>query len=265
MAKLIFQHPEDQLLSDAVTITPSNTPPTGYGTANLFDSNPAKAFKLDAASGSIVFDFGSAVNVDVFAIIHHNLDEALANVKIQGNASDVWTSPSLDQAVTIPAWEKDGFPVNPWLDLSALANSFRYWRLAFGTANSANIQLGQVWLGQTKRSLTHNVSWGYQEGVERRIIEHETDYGVSTIYDLGAKIKSWSPEIRTSDAGMTLVEQWWDACHGRALPTLIVLDPAVNDARLVRWSAQARGIGRDFKNDNVIKFGLREVSRGLVL
>jgi hypothetical protein len=263
MAKLIYCRPDDQLLDDTVTITPSGTPPDGYGSANLFDNNPAKAYKHNSTSGNVVFDFGAAVNVDVFAIIHHNLDEGL-DVKIQGNATDSWGSPTLNQSLTIPAYERDGFPVNPFIDLSGMANSFRYWRLLFNEVNSASIQLGQLVFGGTKRELVHNIGWGYKEGVERKIIEHVTDYGVSTIYDLGAKIKSWSPTIRTSDAGMTAVEEWWDACHGRALPSLIILDPDVNDARFVRWAEPVREISRDFNEDNTIQFGWREVSRGLV-
>lgn len=264
MATLVFQHPTDQKLSASVTITPS-TEDASYPKAGLYDSNPAKPFKFTATTGTIVFDFGSAVEIDLVAIVHHNLDAALANVKIQGNATDAWGAPSLDQTITIPAYEADGFPVNPWKDLSALTNSYRYWRLSFGTANSVNIQLGQVWLGGTKRSLTKNIQWGFQESVDRRIIEHETDYGVSTIYDLGSKILSWAPTILTTAAGLTELKNWWDACHGRALPTLVILDPDVNDARLVRWAQPVRTIDRQYADVNVIQFGLREVSRGLVL
>jgi hypothetical protein len=265
MAKLIYQRPADQMLDSGVTITPS-AEDSAYPRANLYDSNPAKAFKLNATSGNIVFNFGTATNIDIFAIIHHNLDAGLGNVRIQGHTSDSWGAPTLNELITIPTYELGSppWPVNPFIDLSGIANSFQYWRLVFGTANSVNIQLGQLWFGETKRELTHNVSWGYQEGVERRIIEHETDYGVSAIYDLGAKIKTWSPEIKTSDAGMALVEQWWDSCNGRSLPSLIVFDPDVNDARLVRFTEPSRLVQRDFVNDNTIRFGLREVSRGLV-
>jgi len=261
----IYQWPTDQKLGAGVTITPSSED-ADYPRANLYDSNPARAFKLDATSGNIVFDFGVATNVDVFAIVHHNLDAALANVKIQGNATDSWGAPTLNQTITIPTYERGSprWPVNPFLDLSALSNSFRFWRLLFGTANSVDVQLGQLWFGETKRTLTNNISWGYQDGVERRIIEHETDYGVTTTYDLGAKIKTWSAEIKTSDAGMAAVEQWWDECNGRSLPTLIVPDSDVNDARLARWAEPVRLIQRDFTNNNIIRFGWREVSRGLV-
>ena len=263
MANLIYQHPSDQLLSDDVTITPSTEDAT-YPKAGLYDNNPAKAFKMTATTGNIVFDFGSPVNIDIFAIIHHNLTAGLSNVKFQGNATDSWGSPSLDQTVTIPTYEEDGFPVNPWLDLSALSNSFQFWRLNFGTANAANIALGQIWLGGTKRSLVRNFEWGFQEMVDRKIIEHVTDYDVSTIYDLGAKIKGFTLTLKTTVAGMLAVEQWWDSCRGRSLPTLIILDPAVKDARMVRWLDPVRTIERKWLGVNIIQLKLREVSRGLV-
>lgn len=265
MAKLIYSTPADQRLTDAVTITASAVEdPDMYPVSGLFDSNPAKAFKFGTTTGSLVFDFATSTELDLVSIVHHNLDPGL-EVRIQGNASNVWTSPSLNQLIVIPDYEKGRplWPVNPFKDLSALSNSFRYWRLLFPEANTEEIQLGQLWMG-AKNEVVHNIGWGYQEEVERRLIEHETDYGVSTIYDLGTKIKSWSPEIMTSDAGMQAIEEWWDACNGRSLPTLVIVDPTKNDARLVRWTSPSRLIKRDFKNDNKIAFGLREVSRGLV-
>ena len=263
---VIFQHPEDQLLSDAVTITPSGED-VDYPVENLYDSNPAKPYKMGATSGNVVFDFGSAVNIDLVAIIHHNLDGELANVKIQGNTTDSWGSPPLDQTISIPDPEADGFGINPFKDLSALTNSYRYWRLNFGTANSVAIQIGEFWMGETKRSLLNNVLQGIDEDVERQLIEHVTDFGVSTIYDLGSKIKAWRMSIGCDTAAKAQVETWWDSCHGRVLPCIFILDPNINDARMVRWSDPIRTFRSEagFSDWHTLQFGLKEVSRGLLL
>lgn len=265
MANLIFQKPADQRLSSLVTITPS-TEDAAYPKANLYDSNPAKAFKLNATSGNIVFDFGAAVAVDLVSIIHHNLTAGL-NVRWQGNATNVWTAPTIDSAIVIPAYEQGSpaFPVNPWLDLTGIGSrSFRYWRLYFPSANAAAIQLGQLWIGASKRSLTHNYAWGYERAIDQKIIEHVTDYEVSTIYSLGAKIWQLTGDLKTSDAGALAVREWFEACNGRALPTLIIPDPAVNEARLVRWATTMQAMTANFKNDNAFKAVWRELSRGLV-
>lgn len=264
MANLLYQYPSDQRLSGSVTITPS-TEDTEYPKANLYDSNPAKPFKFTATTGNIVFNFGSAVAVNFFAIIHHNLTAALSNVAIQANSSDAWGAPPLNQTITVPSYEQDGFPVNPFVDLSAISNTYQYWRLNFGTANAAAIALGEVWFGATKRTLTKNVRWGMSDTVERNLIEHVTDYGVSTIYDLGSKIRSYSFEIASGVTAMNEVETWWDACHGRALPMVIALDPSTNDCRMVRFADPVRTISRETSNHRIFTFGLREVSRGLVL
>jgi hypothetical protein len=234
MARLILQYPADNLATPDLSATPS-TEDSAYPIENLLNGNPAKPFKFDATSGDIVFDFGAPTQLDIFAIVMHNLDAGL-NVRIQGNATNAWGGPTLDQAVVIPAYDKDGFPVNPWVDLTGIGSrTFQYWRLHI-PVNSVKPALGHIHLGATKRSLVHNISWGFQEGVERTIVEHKTDYYVSTVYDLGVKVKTLQGEVETTDAGLTVIRDWWNACRGRALPTLIVADPSVNEALLVRWT-----------------------------
>ena len=66
---------------------------------NIYDGNPAKPAKLTTTTGAWRWDFGGAKQLDVAAIIHHNLTAGL-NVRIQGNATDAWGAPSLDQATT---------------------------------------------------------------------------------------------------------------------------------------------------------------------
>lgn len=265
-AYAIFQHATDQRLSDFVTITPS-TEDSEYPVENLYDSNPARPFKFTATTGTVEFDFASPVSIELVALIHHNLDNGLASVQIQANSSASWGAPPLNENIVIPSKELDGFGKNPFVDLSEITNTYRYWRLSFGSTNSAIIQLGQLWMGGTKRTLLHNVLQGTAETVTRQLIEHETDYAVNMIYDLGSKVKSWNMAMGTDDEGKAQLENWWDACHGRALPFIWILNPDINDARMVRWAEPARTItymagASDWHN---IQFSLRELSRGLIL
>lgn len=261
---MLFARPSDNIAGDAVSVTAS-TEATGYDVENLWDGNPAKPWKATAATGNVVWDFGSAVNVDLVALIHHNLTAGL-EVRIQGNASDSWGSPSLNQQITIPAYDQDGFPVNPWIDLSSLSNSFRFWRLVVVGTNGANVAIGEVWLVSTKRTLTAgHLRYGLRQTTERPLIEHRTDYGIGTFYDLGAKIRGLSGTLYTNDTGLSEMVAWWDDCHGRAKPTLVVFDSAANSCQLVRFATMSRSDERTNRGMNTIAVSWEEVSRGLVL
>lgn len=264
MASLLYAHPSDNLTSSAATITAS-TEASGYGVANLYDGNPAKPWKATTTTGTVSFDFGAAVNIDLVALIHHNLTAGL-EVRIQADNASDFSSLDLNQTITIPAYEADDFPVNPWIDLSALSNSWRYWRLNVVGTNSANVAIGELWMVGTKRTLTAgHLLYGLQESFEKPIIEHVTDYKVSTIYNLGAKVWSMSGEILTTNAGLTSLRTWWDDCHGRALGTLIIPDDTVNVARLARWADFRRADQRSFYDGNRVRVAWSEISRGLVL
>jgi len=264
MGRLIFQHPTDNLATPSITATPS-TADAAYPIANLLDGNPAKPFRFTATTGNIVFDFGSAKEIDIFALVMHNLDAGI-ELRLQANSADSWGAPPINELITVGAKDKDGFPPNPWKDMTGITpRTYRYWRLIVVTANSANCAFGHVHFGAPKRSLVHNISWGFGESVERPLIEHETDYRVSTIYDFGVKVRSLQGEVETTDAGLVVIREWWDACKGRVLPTLIVPDPSVNDALLVRWTDIKRTDKREFKNHNKLDLAWSEVSRGLVL
>lgn len=260
---LLFAKPSDNLTSTA-TITAS-TSATGYGTANLYDGNPAKPWKATATTATLDFAFGSATNIDLVAIVHHNLTAGL-EVRIQADDASDFSSLDLNQLITIPAYDEDDFPVNPWIDLSALSNSWQYWRLNVVGTNSANVQIGELWLVGTRRELTaSHLRYGLSQSTSRPLIEHRTDYGVSTIYDLGAKMRGLSGEIVTTDTGLEEIKDWWDDCHGRALPTLVIFDEAVNSCQLVRWRDLGREDTRTTTGWTTIPVAFEEVSRGLVL
>lgn len=263
-ALLVYARPSDNVIANATTVTPS-TEATGYEVENLWDGNPAKPWKATATTANIVFDFGSAQSLDWAALIHHNLTAGL-EVRLQGNAADSWGAPTLNQTFTIPAYDQDGFPVNPWLDLSSIGSrSFRYWRFVVVGTNAANVAVGEMWLVATKRALVKGVRVGYNYSRRRPLIEHVTDYGVSTIYDLGAKLRKWTGEIETTAADLLTLKAWWDACHGRALGTLLVPDASANEVALVRWTEDPLNFEQHFSRHNVVAVAWEEISRGLVL
>jgi len=265
MANLLFQKPTDNIAASGTLAVQSGTEDTGYPAANLVDLNPAKPAKLTTTTGAWRWDFGSATAIDVVAIIHHNLTAGL-NVRIQGNATDAWGAPTLDQAITIPAYRSDGFPINPFKDLTAIApRSFRYWRLVIVDANTVPVQIGEVWLGATKRLLTVNIRWNYEENDDQPLIEHITDFRVKTVYAYGVSIRRYVAQLTTTNAGAAEIYDWWRSCRGRAHPMLIALDGDVNDCMMARFNMTYLKSNREFTDYNPIELDLIEVSRGLVL
>jgi len=94
------------------------------------------------------FDFGTSINPKAFALIGTRNDgvqiSSTATVKLQGNATDVWTSPSFEQTLTwneraICLFDTDG------LHTSAL----RYWRLYIEDVDNPNgyVEISNLYLG----------------------------------------------------------------------------------------------------------------------
>jgi hypothetical protein len=270
MSRLIFGHPADNYAGQAVTVTPAE-PVSGYPVSRLWDGKPSAAFKLGTTSGAIVFEFEYPTEIDIAAIIHHNLDQGL-DVRIQGHTSDAWGAPSLDQAITIPPPGSETPPGSvgpfrdgPWVDLTSIGSrTFAFWRLVFAS-NLVPIMLGQVWLGAPKRQLLHNIAWGVSFGETRRAVVHTTDYDVETVYPRGTMIRTIRGSIETSDAGLAVIQAWRQACDFVAYPTLIIPDPTKNSAMLMRWTEQTVEDDAEFIDLHTVRATWREVSRGAAL
>src|SRR5512139_4104440 len=195
MATSLYGLPSDNVAPNATISVVTGTEDTTYPAANLATLNPAKPAKLTTTTGRWVFDFTTAQQVDVVALIHTNLDAGLT-VKVQANATNVWTSPSLDLAITIPALPEDSYPLNPWLDLTTTAvRSFRYWAIFISGTNTNPVAIGEVWLQATKRELDRGILLGMEETERRPAVVHTTDYGVATVYPLGPRLRSISGTI----------------------------------------------------------------------
>jgi hypothetical protein len=240
-----------------------------YPLLNLVDDNPAKPGKLAGKSGSILFDFGSPRRIDLVSLIHHNLTTGLP-VFVQANGTDTWGAPSVNAPMTIPTYRQDGYPVNPFLNVTEAvgwnATGYRFWRISFAGLNATNIAIGEIWMGRTIRILDPNVNWGESRDEERKIIEHKTDYGVSTIYDLGITQRTLQGTLaNTPDLQRTEVQDWWRNCRGRVRPFLLIPSGTENEAWLVRWKDLKLAYKYDFLDQTTFELAFEEVGRGLVL
>ena len=127
--------------SDSAGIT-VNSQIVNYPVSNVIDSRLSRVFKTSATTtAEIVFDLGSALSVDSVCIANHNFTSS-ATVKIQGNASDVWTSPSIDETLTY----------NSKIINKVIASaSYRYWRIQVVDATNPDgaISIGRIWIGES--------------------------------------------------------------------------------------------------------------------
>lgn len=265
-ANAIYQRASDNVAAGG-TLTASSEA-DGYPAEYLVDLKPQRPSKLDGTTGNWVWEFSSPQRIDLVAIIHHNLDAGL-DVRFQGNATNVWGGPTLNEAFTIPSAREDGYPVNPWLDLTGATgysvSGFRFWRLVVVGVNSADVSIGEVWLGETKRTLDPNISWDATEGEERKAIVHETEFDIDQVYDLGVTIRSLTGEIDATDVARESFNDWWRSVRGRARPHLLIpYGEDVNDAWLVKFKNTLKDIDLVLIDRNTIKVEVREMGRGLV-
>lgn len=262
MAKLQYNHPDDNLAPLATLSLPMGVAVAAFPLANLVNLNPANPFKLTGTSCRVVFDHGSAMAVNVVALFHHNLDADL-DVRFQANATDSWGAPSFSQALTIGAKDKDGYRPNTYYDLSGAPPTYRYNSLYVAGTNSLAIILGGIWIGSALRTVTHNYSWGFKRDdvrPGRRILQ--TVAGVEWVNPSLGRRRRLTGEVLTSDAGLATLSTFSQACGGVDQPALVIPNaPDISDAMLAKWAVDF-GYAGDFKDNDVMPVGWIEVARG---
>lgn len=88
----------------------------------------------------IVFNLGSAKAIDYIVILSHNFTSSV-NAHIQGNATDSWGAPSVDQHIT---YSDDTMVYN-----FTSAETYQYWRLLItdDTNTAGYIEISKVYIG----------------------------------------------------------------------------------------------------------------------
>ena len=94
---------------------------------------------VDDDDQTFILDLGSKRAVDYCTILGHNFTSG-ATIKIQGNASNVWTAPSVDITLTYTA-------NNIYYAFSS-TQTYRYWRLTVDDASNTDtyLQISKLWL-----------------------------------------------------------------------------------------------------------------------
>lgn len=267
LSQFLYTRPSDYVLGSNATITAS-AEDTAYPATNINDLHPERPAKLTTTTGTWVADLGSAMQVDLCALIQHNFDAGLA-VTLQGNTANSWGAPALSTAFTIPARLADLFTVNVWLDLSVLFpvagnRTYRYWRLNVTGTNSANLSVGQWLLEGTRRTFgIRDIKKGSPRSWKRPSILHETEFYVRRSYDLGVTIRTVAVDVEATDTTMAEIDAWYRNANGISLPFLIVPTSSETDAWMVGFTNAERPYTRANSNYNTATLEFQELSRGL--
>jgi hypothetical protein len=107
-------------------------------------------------SENVVIDLGQAQAVKAFALINHNLTQN-AFIKIQGNSSDSWESPAVDESLN---WHED------IIIKFFSGGSYQYWRLVVQDANNPDeyLEFGRLYLGDYFEP-SKNFVYGWEYGL----------------------------------------------------------------------------------------------------
>lgn len=110
------------------------------------------------ADENVVIDLGSAKEVTSIILLDHTLTSGDSAIAIQGNASDSWGAPSVNESLTYAA----GTIIKTFT-----GGTYRYWRLKFTKASSGvSRDIGRVFLG-TYLAPTDSPDYdGYDERLE---------------------------------------------------------------------------------------------------
>ena len=129
----------NEILKDS-TLT-INSVLVNYPVTNILDSRLSKITKTDASTTmTIVFDAGAAVTVNSISVANHNISSGVTVLKFQGNATNVWTSPTIDETLTY---------ASGIINKQFTGGSYRYWRLNIVDAGNSDgfISAGRVYGG----------------------------------------------------------------------------------------------------------------------
>ena len=152
----------------------------GYPIINVQQEHLSLKWRTVGTSGTILMD-STDLNPNCAFIAGTNLSSS-AIVKIQGNNTDIWTSPSVE----IVLENNNGVSYTFSDNFSAM----RYWRFSIedGSNIDGYIELGRAWIGE---AIT--VSVPYISFVEKRINTSEATISISgqPYGDVGYVYRSW--------------------------------------------------------------------------
>ena len=212
------------------TITPSSAA-SAYPIANLTGLPISKPFRFTGdTSENLQIDLGSALPIDLIALVNHNLTSA-ATITVNAGAS---ANPDGSTYTTTVTWRaRDAFK------LLSSPQTYRYWKIII--ADSANtdtfIELGFAMLGDST-TLGFNYRYGGTFIDEQNNLEVETEFGSPHVVELHDRVRLSLPfnNIQASEA--VTLRTLYRTLKRNLVPLFLIPDAAVNDGYFGRWVSQ---------------------------
>lgn len=265
---MLFALP-NHLITDVVP-TSSTSVDADYPLANLHDGLPTEVTRWETnAATRLVWDFTTPRTIEGLVIVMHSFLAAAGTLTLQANATDVWTSPSYSQALTVPAWP-DTLPANIAIDTRTHTINtlgYRYMSLLI-PAQTLEHGLGEILIVDAWTALERPPVWPVKRGDVRRISRNMTAYGVEHVVERGVRQRRLQLTLATAtdtdrDALLTLARQ---AGGSEGFPIVYETAVATSEVHYVRFapaSIDEFTESLDFIDQSSLTLDLIEIQRGL--
>lgn len=212
------------LVTESGTTVTASSANSNFPASNL--RHPFRSKRWRSAAGvttaNVVFDFQTIEPVDSVVILWPKEDgirlTGSAVIRIQANATNVWTSPALNQALTVDNYYSVAS------HFFSTDQNYRYWRLVItDTGNPwGYVEAGVVWIGKSLE--LQPAQNGFSFGLSDRSSVSSTDFGHEYVdeYPLQAQLEI-SYQYLDYEAATFLEEAY--RTNGNKKPVLVALDP----------------------------------------
>ncbi len=211
------------LCTESATVVTASTEDTNFPASNL--KNPLRSKRWRSTSDttqSVVFDFVTTEEVNSVILLWPKEDGIRltdsAVLKIQANATNVWTAPSVDETLTI---DNDYSMASHHFTTD---KSYRYWRVTITDPTNPweYVELGQVWIGKSLD--IENAQNGFKYSLLDRSITVSTKFGHKYV-DEYPQTATLQFDYKNMDYEDIQILENAFRTNGNRKPVVMVLDP----------------------------------------
>jgi hypothetical protein len=243
-----FRIIDNNLLFDGVTALTASTADANFPVTNLAHTFRSKVWRTTSVtSQSVVMDFGAISSFDSFAAVFDPMSgskfTSSAVFKIQANATNVWTAPSVDVTLSYDA------TYETLTYFWSSTQTYRYARFTMTdpTNTDGYLESPKLVIGLASQ-LTQVPDLGFQETITDRSVNTETAYGHRYSDTYPARRRLEFTYTALSDADLETLATVWKRV-GNTSPIFVGLDTSGDLFDKDRFAIYGY-ISGDFKGKN---------------